>query len=310
MAKIDFSKGAASLKSAVSKAGEKISVAAKDGAQVLSEKKQEFADRAQIKNYEAKMKKYNPLFPEKYNDIQFNLPNMVRIVDDAVRKDIDVCVGAIGWMSKEKDVEVLHLYDEAVDFSGLQFLPTPTCDSVYYVDPHDRKTFINVDTYFSNMQQERLAELQHIAFSLGAKEYRVEMIESTSEASSSSASVSAKAHGINAGGDDSRSKNMTTQSQTAASATFGAGRKPVQPTLCWFAKDNNIINLINMRCSENEGDGITSYSFELNSSCAQSMSSATAVKVDAAIKGMGANSKFTSQSEQEHSRKMIFHIDF
>ena len=310
MAKIDFAKGAASLKNAASKVGEKISVAAKDGAQVLSEKKQEMHDRAQIKNYEAKMKKYNPLFPEKYNDEQFNLPNMVRIVDDAVRKDVDVCVGAIGWLSKEKDVEVMHLYDEAIEFSELQFLPTPTCDSVYYVDPHDRKTFINVDTYFSNMQQERLAELQHIAFSLGAKEYSVEMIESTYEASSSSASVNAKAHGIKAGGEDSRSRNMTTQSQTAAKAVFSAGRKPTQPTLCWFAKDNNIINLINMRCSGTEEEGMTAYSFELNSSCAQTMSSATAVKIDAAVKGMGANSNFSSQSEQEHSRKMIFHIEF
>ena len=310
MAKFDFTKGAASLKSVASKAGEKISVAAKDGAQVLSEKKQEFADKAQIKNYEARMKKYNPLFPDKYTDNQFNLPNMVRIVDDAVRKDIDVCEGAIGWLSKEKDVEVMHLYDEAIDFSGLQFLPTPTCDSVYYVDPHDRKTFINVDTYFSSMQQERLAELQHIAFSLGAKEYWVEMVESTSENSNKNASVGMKAKGNNVSANEQKSLSITTQSQTAAKATFGAGRKPVQPMLRWFAMDNNIINLIDMRCSGNDETGITSYSFELSSSCSQSMSSATAAKIDTAIKGMGASSNFNNESAKEHSRKMIFHIEF
>ena len=310
MAKVDFVKGAGALKSTASKVGGKISGTAKGGIQLLSEKKQGIADKAQIKSYNARMKKYNPLFPQIYTDVQFRLPNIVRIVDDAVRKDIDVCVGAIGWISKEKDIEVMHLYDEAIEFSGLQFLPTPTCDSVYYVDPHDRKTFINVDAYFSNMQQERLAELQHIAFSLGAKEYSVEIIESTYEASSSSVSVDAKAQGAKASADNNKSKNITTQSQTAARATFSASRNPTQPTLCWFAKDNNIINLINMRCSGNEDEGITSYSFELNSSCAQSMSFATAVKVDAAVKGMGANSNFSTQSEQEHSRKMIYHIEF
>lgn len=310
MAKLDLAKGAASLKNAASKAGQKISGAAKDGVQTISDKTHKYADKMAEKNYGARIKKYNPLFPEKYNDVQFNLPNMVRIVDDAVRKDIDVCVGAIGWLSDEKNVEVLHLYDEAIEFSGLQFLPTPTCDSVYYVDPHDRKTFINIDTYFSNMQQERLAELQHIAFSLGAKEYSVEMIEETAESSNTDNVAAGKAQAIKADLSDYKKQNITTQSHIAAKATFAAGRKPTRPTLCWFANDNNIVNLINMCCSENNETGIKSYSFELNSSCAQSMSSATAVKIDAAIKGMGANSNFNSESTKEHSRKMIFHIVF
>lgn len=311
MAKIDFTKGVASLKTVASKAGEKISVVAKDGAQVFAEKKQEIANKAQIKNYDAKMKKYNPLFPDKYQEEAFNLPNMVRIVDDAIRKDIDVCEGSIGWLSMEKGVEVLHLYDEAVDFSGLLFLPTPSCDSVYYVDPHDRKVFINTDIYFSNMQQERLAELQHIAFSLGAKEYWVEMIETTTDASDINSSVSVKAMKSNElSASEKRSQNLITQSQTAARAKFATGRTPVQPNLKWFTKDNNILNLIDMRCSGNSDTGITSYNFELNSSCSQSMSSATAVKIDTAIKGMGARSNFNSESEKEYSRKMIFHIDF
>ncbi len=311
MAKLDFSKGAASIKSAASKAGEKISVVAKDGAQTLAEKKQAFTDRAQILNYEAKMKKYNPLFPDKYNHSDFNLPNIVHIVDDAVRQGIDVCEGAIGWLSMEKDVQVLHLYDEAIEFSGLQFLPAPTCDSVYYVDPRDRKTFINIDTYFSSLQQDRLAELQSIAYSLGAKEYWVEMIEGTEEFSHVNNGGEAKAlKKINIGYKDERSSSVAVQSQIAAKAVFNSVREPVEPKLCWFAKDSNILNLINMRCSGDDGQGITSYNFELNSSCVQSMSASTAAKVDVAVKGIGANSNFNNESEKEHSRKMILHIDF
>lgn len=310
MAKIDFGKSATAIKNVATKTGDKISSVAKGGAQALSDKRQEIVDKAQIKNYEAKMKKYNPLFPENYLNEEFNLPNVIRIVDDAVRKNVDVCVGSIGWLSKEKDVEVMHLYDEAIDLSGLQFLPTPTCDSIYYVDPRDRKRFVNVDMYFSSMQQERLAELQHIAFSLGAKEYSVEMIESTTEFLSIDASADTKAHGINASASEAKKKNTRTHTQTAAKAVFASGRKATQPNLCWFANDNNILNLIDMRCSDKNNEGITSYSFELNSLCSQSMSSATAVKIDAAIKGMGAKSNFNSESEKEHSRRMVFNIEF
>lgn len=37
------------------------------------------------------------------------------IVDDAVRRDIDVCEGSIGWLGKENDIEILYLYDTAIE---------------------------------------------------------------------------------------------------------------------------------------------------------------------------------------------------
>lgn len=311
MGKFDFKKGASSLKDVAAKAGEKLSVVAKDGAQILSEKKQEISDKAQEKNYELRMKKYNPLFPEVYLDSEFKLPNMIRIVDDICRKGIDVCEGAIGWLSNENDMEVMHLYEDAIELKNIRFFPNPTCDGVYYVDPHNQNVYINIDTYFSNMQQERLAELQHIAYSLGAREYSVEMIETTSDFNSTDVSASAKVLNKNSVDvSDSKSQSTSTYSKTAAKAVFGSGRTPVEPTLSWFVEDKNIIALIKMRCSGADEEGLSTYSFELNNSCAQSMSSVTAAKIDLAIKGLGAKTNFNSESEKEHSRKMIFHIDF
>lgn len=310
MKKLDFTKGSDSIKQVANKAGKKISGVAKDGSQAFSVKTQEMKEKSQEKSYEARIKKYNPLFPEKYQDVSFNLPNMIRIVDDAVRKNIDVCEGAIGWLSKEKNMEVLHLYDEKIGFSGLTFLPTPACDAVYYVDPHDRKTFINIDSYFSTMQQAKLAELQHIAHSLGAKKYWVEMIETTNDVSNSKVSVKAKAQGLTAGVDEQLNKSASTNSQAVASAEFIGVRKPIAPTLCWFANDNNMLNLINMRCSGNEDEGLASYNFELSNSSVRAMSSSTAVKIDAAIKGMGASTNFNSESVKESNRRLVLHIDF
>ena len=89
--------------------GKKAVVSAKDGIDNLVE-------RTKSDSLARKIKKYNPLFPDKYTSPEFNLPNMIMIVDDAVRRDIDVCEGAIGWLGKESDTEVLYLYDEAIAF--------------------------------------------------------------------------------------------------------------------------------------------------------------------------------------------------
>ena len=75
------------------------------GAKALSEKAKE-------DSYNRRMKLYNPLFPEEYFGEEFFVTNIIQIVDDAVRRDIDVCKGAIGWRGKKKGVEVLFLYDE------------------------------------------------------------------------------------------------------------------------------------------------------------------------------------------------------
>ena len=134
-------------------------------------------EKSKADSYARRMKKYNPLFPDQYKSESFNLPNIIMIVDDAVRRGIDVCEGSIGWLRKENDVEILCLYDEAVTFSGLQFVPAATCDSVYYVDSFDRKRFVRLDCLFRKSHEEKIAELQHIAYCLGAKNCSIQIRE-------------------------------------------------------------------------------------------------------------------------------------
>lgn len=315
MKKFDFSKSAEVLKTAANKVGEagkSVAKAAKDNAQVLAERAQIMAEVQQAKNKDALIKKLNPLFPEDYRAVEFKLPNIIRIVDDAVRRGIDVCEGAIGWLTNEKDVEMLHLYDEAIEFSGIKFLPAATCDSIYYVDPHNRNNFISIDCYFSNMQESRLAELQHIAYSLGAKHYWVEMVESTYDKQSSFKSAILNVKAANASGEEEQQKSTTSKSVSVAEAVFSSGRKPIKPDLCWFANDNNVLNLIKMRCSEDSQNDISTYTIELSSSNAATMSISAAAKVDSALSCLkiGANTSFSSDSEKEHNRKMYFKLEF
>ena len=193
--------------------------------------------KAQEENLKAQIKKYNPVFPEQYSDPGFGLSNLIMIVDDVVRKDIEVCKGAIGWKSQGKGAEVFHLYYEAVASSGLHFVPAAICDSVYYVDPHDRSRFIRLDCYFDKMQESKLAELQHIAFSLGAKKYSVEMCDTSREKRSVNQKGSFKGKAV-AGESkkavaaskeyDTKAENET-RSESVAFAEFEGDMKPTQP---------------------------------------------------------------------------------
>lgn len=304
---IDFQKSSEALRKTVDKVGEarkNFVETAKENAQILSDKTQAMA-------YDARMKKYNPLFAEQYNDDGFDCPNLIMIVNAKVRDGIDVCEGAIGWLSSENDVDVLHLYLENVEFSGLEFMPNPACDTAYYIDPHNNKRFISIDTYFSNMQEEKLAELQQIAYALGAKQYWVEVSESSIENNYAQKSASLKMDKyINGSSGSEFEKKLASHSTSIAEATWENTRIPTEPKLCWFANDNNIKNLIKMRCYPEDECGMTTYNIELNNSNAATMSTNKAAKIDSAVVKMGMKCNFNSKSVKEHSRKMVFKLEF
>lgn len=325
--KIDLQKSAESVGSALGKGaegvGNAIGKAAEIGKKAADSTKasaQLIAAKAQEGNLRAQLRKYNPVFPDQYADPNFGLSNLIMIVDDVVRKDIEVCKGAIGWKGFEKGVEVFRLYDEAVALSGLHFVPTAVCDAVYYVDPHDRSRFIRLDCYFEKMQEAKLAELQHIACSLGAKKYSVEMYDSSSEKRNTQqkGSLGRKtgkgAAKMSVGASESRemSSENRMQREAVAAAEFSGDMQPVQPTLRWFAHDDNIKNLIQMRCSGEGNNGVKKYSIELKGSDFATMGVSTAAKLDAAVSSLGLGSSLNLQSRvaEEHHHRMSFQLEF
>ena len=148
-----------------------------------------FAEKTKEQENARKLKKYNPLFPEQYKSESFNIPNIIVIVDDAIRRDIEVCEGAIGWLGKDTGEEVLYLYDEAIEFSGVSFIPAPVCNAVYYVDNFDRNRFIQADCIFNRTLKEKIDELQHIAEYIGAKRCLIHISESHDSSKAKQVSV-------------------------------------------------------------------------------------------------------------------------
>ncbi len=311
---IDVKKGSEAMSDAIHKTselGKRVTTSVQKTAKDISAKAKNDA-------YTRKLKKLNPLFPDKYFSDSFNLPNMIVIVDDAERRGIDVCEGAIGWTSNQNGMEVLHLYDEFINDCGIQFIPTPICDAIYYVDRFDRTCFIQTDCIFSKAHEERLAELQNIAYSLGAKSCSIEIVESSVESSSAKANYEAEENNIVRGLKISASAKSE-QKSSYKGKSQRSGKLDIQfsgsddvkiPDLKWFAHDNNIKNLINMRC--NNTNSIKNQTLVLEGAASATMSKKTASSIDGAISKMSTKAKcnMEGQATTENHSKLIFNIEF
>lgn len=272
-------------------------------------------EKSKADEYARRLKKYNPLFPDQYQSTSFSVPNIIVIVDDAVRRGIDVCEGSIGWLSKDSGVEVLHLYDEAVQFSEIQFVPVATCDAVYYVDAFDRNRFIRTDCIFSKAHEEKIAELKHIAYSIGAKRCTIDISESStnSKTKQKSADISASADNVRgkAGAEHELSSKNSKRRHGHDEVEFAGFRLPKRPTLKWFAHDDGINRLIDMCC--NGRRGVKHETLELSGTTSATMSQAVACTIDGVInKTISAKGRVSmkSQAKEEHRSKLLFHIEF
>ena len=307
--------------------GKKVADNVQKGTQVLAEK-------AKVSQHDYKMKKYNPLFSKEFKSKNFHLPNIIQIIDDATIRDLDVCQGAMGWRKKVNGTEILFLCDEAVKTSGISFIPTVTCDAIYYVDNFDRNKYIKTDCIFSKAHEERMAELKHIAFTLGAKKFTAEIVETEkvkeTNTKTSSGKVNVKANFAVSEQNISAESNETlyltnkvhqqnnVQVSGKVSSVFEGNDNPQYPTLKWFMHDDTIKGLIEMRCSQK--NAIKSEELILEGRSSATMSKTTACNLDSILTAIHNSSKakqtnstgttMEQQAAREHSSKLIYNIEF
>lgn len=295
------------------------------GAVALSEKSKQ-------DNYLRRLKKYNPLFPDVFNSAEFNIPNMIMIRDDAERRGIDVCEGAIGWLGKEAGMEVLYLYDEAVPFSKIQFVPTADCNAVYYVDRFNRNRFIRTDCIFKTAYDERLAELEYIAYSLGAKHCTIDIVEKEKQTQKRKKKIETTSkkeisfgekHSESIEGEDTavfdREVELShhCENRGHSELTWEGSDKPQRPKLKWFKYDEGIKGLIEMRCKG--GNTVNSRILRIQGSSSATMSRDTALRIDNAISSIGnatgtvrgkGNAEFENQVTKETLSEFVFVVEF
>ena len=305
----------------------------KEGAKKFSEKAQEAGGKAATvanevthqagsKSYDVyqdlREKYYSPVMYDEYMAEDYDLPNLIVIVDEDRRKNVDICEGAIGWLKIVSKAEVLYMYDEFVDDSGLLFYPQPSMDSLYMVDRFDKKRFINVSSYLAVAQSEKMTELKQIAHKLGAKYCKLVSYEGSKQTVTTQTKIkgnaSLKGKKAPKGSLDSEinsSKSEEHSTQVMFEQKFDSTGEATMPELKFYAHDAEIKALIDSRLNP-ETSNTTEYRMGIDCRSSTSMSFSMAHKVDAVLKkmGLGASLNVSKEVKTESQNTLEFYVEF
>lgn len=266
---------------------------------------------------------YKPVFPDECNSPDYKIPKMIVIKDEASRKGIDVCKGAIGWADKIGELEALCMYDDWAKTCGLSFMPTLTLDTAYYVHPFDSSKYVRVEDYITTMKKDMNAELADVAYCLGAKSCKIERTEKKSK------SFHVKGHNKNSGSapllvdgvpvqasledKEKASFEYTDGSEWHESfqQTFAGEAKASAPELRWYKDDSSINQLIKTRCSEGMNVSKT-YRYEITNTYSSCVGMGLAKKLDGALAAIKIGQKGKLQSDLKKDSKMeyVYEVNF
>lgn len=297
--------------------GEKAGIALENARKMSKE----YMDRVQ-KN------RLNPLYLEDLESMKCK-PFLLRIVSgDKKHQDNPLCAGAIGWMDNKKGVEIMTLYEANVSETFLELYPFCRANMLYCVNPYVTNQYIEITNYFDEILSGKLAELEHIAFMLGAKHYSVELQEESLKIQSKDKEISARMKGKEKTNniieknveliDESQDILIKQANKSSkfirivAESTFENATEPRLPNLKWFKNNKPLVNLIEMRCAGGDIQKMTSKQLILEAKAQDEMSIEFAGKVDAVIQGLGFKGNFSVKGkiEEEARRVLIYKLDF
>ena len=270
------------------------------------------ASRAEAQR-KADLERLKPLFREETEAAEFSLPKLIRVAEiDKAHSENAVCKGSVGFRTIQDDMTVITIYPDDVKTFGLSFYPEADC-SVYYVDPCDRDHYIAMDEYFAYMKMQRVAELQRIAQTLGARHFKITYKERTKTVTSNQIEAAANVKYGPAQVKGSYDHSGMSSSMNAVSIEAEMefpGHSPVEPELHYLKNEINIQNLIALRMDPSSP--LQHQRFNIEMSTSSGIKEKDAVKIDAALKAIKASGNTTIVSEvQDEARRVLeYEIDF
>lgn len=276
----------------------------------MKKRAQTLRETAEERSRMLELKALNPIFLETLNDTEFLVSKFVRITErDKKHSESEVCKDSIGFVSEQKGLRIVNIFQDSVDAFGLLFYPD--CgNEFYYVDPSDRDCYIALDDYFGYLKLARINELQKLAQDLGAKHFRVTYKEE--KTAFSEKKVKAKGSGIEMVAVDVEHNYNDKEysiAEIAAEMEFH-GHEPINPEVKYLKHDPSIKTLIAMRMDETAP--LLHQKFMLKLSNSSGLKESEAVKIDAVLKGMkcAGNTTVVSEVQNESRRYLEYEIDF
>lgn len=174
-AKDNVAIAAEKAKANVAMVGEKTKLSAA----VVSEKVNDIGTTIADAKFEHDRVSLAPFFPAMLDEAEFSMPTIIRVVEDDKRINNRACYGAIGFADSVRErgevVKYMTCLKNTLAEFGINLVPEKV-PGFYYVNPYKKNEYINIDSYFDIMKHARVAELKHIAQSLGAKHFKVEFL--------------------------------------------------------------------------------------------------------------------------------------
>ena len=263
-----------------------------------AEETKKIVDQTKENIHEKKAKKYTVVTLSDFEKEDFKIPSIIKIEDNSANREFIEDAEAMGWIELHKEVPAFHIYSSFVEKCGLVFIPVPQKDNVYCQDNFNSKKYINSNQVFGKATEEKLAELSNIAYCLGAKSCSAEILEMEKQTDSYKTQVM-KPAGVG-------SQNSIANKKSGKRISYFEGHdEPTMPQLKWFAHDENIKNLIEIRCNK----AIKSTVLELTGSSCASMSHSVACALDE-ILGSGGKVSIEKQAKKELNDSLLFEIEF
>ena len=259
------------------------------------------------------LEKYQPIFPANISNDSINYPKMLNIVDSDKRMSIEECKGAIGYQDTIKGVQLMGLYEQELErFPGIEFYPDASA-SVYYVHPFQNNKYIQVFEYFKYLKEAKVAELENIAQSLGARHFSVTIYEESMSKEKVKSKASAKL-GVKkdkAASDVEHSDEQKSYEYVgiAAENTY-PGKEPEMPELVFWANNESIKTLIKQRLDSK--NPLKSKKFTLDYNTSSGIKEKDAAKIDGVLKVLKfkAAGSIEKEAQKESKRRFEYEIEF
>ena len=246
----------------------------------------------------------------------FKMPTIIHVVEkDKKHASSEACEHSLGHMSTENGVTVLNVYPHHMKDLGVVFFPNMDCE-IYYADPCRKNVYIDINEYFKQLRIARVAELERLAYSLGATHFEIMFSTDTTELEKARKKAEL---GIRKGRKKLADVKAEHSSSEVKKESIVLERKmdlsghddPQVPELIYFKDDIDIQGLIHMRIDDKSYLKNKKCKIKYGNSCG--IKESDAVKIQGALDKMGGGSVGASVANEvlmEHSTTLIYRIEF
>ena len=163
---------ATEAKDVAAQTGEVLGNKAADAMVKVAQAGEQLSEKALEAKKDYELRRFKPITREQLPLYTRTMPEMIRIVDWDKRTEEEVCKNAVAFNDGTKELRVISVLAKNAELMDASFYPDVQ-EGIYYRDPSNPYSYINLNDYFDYMKKAKVHELNQIAQALGAKHIRI-----------------------------------------------------------------------------------------------------------------------------------------